>query len=222
MAGRKAVGATGYFDVQVDVEGPFVKPPHSCFLDGLQVGTGATLGKRNLTWKKADVVVVRVKNTKTNETAMVHLRSKLAELIEEKTKPKADGSDQGHGAGSAEAMARDLALSPAGELFIIAMPKDVAQAEKAKVALIKLMRAKPQAFHIRHDPDLLERTALIPAENHRFGLNIFGIDVARREYWGSIGGGGESDNVFGKFRADERGEWLAEDPQNTHSSAPVP
>jgi len=47
-AARQAVQAEGYFDLDVTVEGPLVKPPHSCFLDGVQVSTGATLGKRNL------------------------------------------------------------------------------------------------------------------------------------------------------------------------------
>ena len=45
VAGRRAVGAEGYFDVNVVVEGPFVKPPRSCLLDGVQVATGATWGK---------------------------------------------------------------------------------------------------------------------------------------------------------------------------------
>ena len=65
MAGLREVEAQDYFDVRVTCEGPFAKPPQSCFLDGLQVATGATFGKRNLSWVKADEIVVRVKNTKT-------------------------------------------------------------------------------------------------------------------------------------------------------------
>ena len=47
MIGLRAVEAKGYFDVEVTCEGPLAKPPQSCFLDGVQVATGATLGKRN-------------------------------------------------------------------------------------------------------------------------------------------------------------------------------
>ena len=53
MAGLQAVDAKGYFDVEVTCEGPFVKPPQSCFLDGLQVSTGATMGKRNLNYRRS-------------------------------------------------------------------------------------------------------------------------------------------------------------------------
>ena len=46
-AALRAVDAKGYFDVEVTCEGPFVKPPESCFLDGIQISTGAnSSGKR--------------------------------------------------------------------------------------------------------------------------------------------------------------------------------
>jgi len=69
MAALQAVDAKGYFDVEITCEGPFVKPPASCFLDGLQITTGATMGKRNLEWVKGDKIVVHVKNTQTGKTA---------------------------------------------------------------------------------------------------------------------------------------------------------
>jgi len=77
MAGLRAVGARGFFDVEVTCEGPFPKPPPSCFLDGLQVGSGATLGKRTLTWVPAEAILVRVKNTKTGKTAELRPTPKL-------------------------------------------------------------------------------------------------------------------------------------------------
>ena len=49
MAALKAVNAKGYFDVEVTCEGPFVKPPESCFLDGIQISTGTNLGKTKFT-----------------------------------------------------------------------------------------------------------------------------------------------------------------------------
>ena len=45
MIGLRAVAAKGYFDLEVTCEGPLAKPPQSCFLDGVQFATGATLGK---------------------------------------------------------------------------------------------------------------------------------------------------------------------------------
>jgi formylmethanofuran dehydrogenase subunit E len=69
MIGLHAVGAKGYFDVEVTCEGPFAKPPQACFLDGIQVATGATMGKRTLTSVQADQIVVRITNTRTGKTA---------------------------------------------------------------------------------------------------------------------------------------------------------
>ena len=69
MIGLHAVGAKGYFDVEVTCEGPLAQPPQSCFLDGIQAATGATTGKRTLNWMQADKLVVRVKNTQTGKAA---------------------------------------------------------------------------------------------------------------------------------------------------------
>ena len=40
-AGLEAVGAQGFFDVEVTAYGPLAEPPESCVLDGLQLATGA-------------------------------------------------------------------------------------------------------------------------------------------------------------------------------------
>jgi len=136
MAARRAVGAEGYFDVAVTVEGPLVKPPHSCFLDGLQVSTGATLGKRNLTWVKADRIVVRVKNTRTGKVAEVRPTPVLLRLLtsfkpqprnaEAKEADQHDHHEQdGNGTGvgrspdtpSLEAIARQIAAMPQKEVL---------------------------------------------------------------------------------------------------------
>ena len=119
MAGRREVGAKGYFDVQVTCEGPFVKPPKSCFLDGLQVATGATLGKRNLSWVKADEIVVRVENSQTGRQAEIRPTAKLLELLSSfKPRPKSGHTkttdrdnrrDRDH---VLEALARKIAAMP--------------------------------------------------------------------------------------------------------------
>jgi formylmethanofuran dehydrogenase subunit E len=81
IIGLRAVEAKGYFDVEVVCEGPLAKPPQSCFLDGLQVATGASLGKRTLTWTQADHISVQVKNTKTGKVAVLRPTSTLMELL---------------------------------------------------------------------------------------------------------------------------------------------
>lgn len=81
MAGLQAVGAQGYFDVELNCAGPFANPPQSCFLDGLQVATGATLGKRTLHWQEAEEIVVRVRNLRSGKTAELRPTAELRRLL---------------------------------------------------------------------------------------------------------------------------------------------
>jgi formylmethanofuran dehydrogenase subunit E len=81
MIGLRAVEAKGYFDVEVACEGPLAQPPQSCFLDGIQVATGATLGKRTLQWTQADQLLVRFKNTRTGKAAVLRPTPSLMELL---------------------------------------------------------------------------------------------------------------------------------------------
>jgi formylmethanofuran dehydrogenase subunit E len=127
MIGLRAVGAEGYFDVEVRCEGPLVKPPESCFLDGIQVGTGATLGKRSLEWVEAEKIVVRVKNTKTGKTVEVRPRAALLKMLfPGKSKEKADAADgdMRHIHEHLEAVARKIAVMPEEELVEV---KEVAK-----------------------------------------------------------------------------------------------
>lgn len=81
MGGLQAVDAKGYFDVEVTCAGPFDKPPRACFLDGLQIGAGTTLGKRTLSYTPAEQIVVRFKNTTTGKTAELRPTTKLLEML---------------------------------------------------------------------------------------------------------------------------------------------
>jgi formylmethanofuran dehydrogenase subunit E len=127
MAGLQAVDAKGYFDLEVTCEGPFVKPPQSCFLDGLQVSTGATMGKRNLNYLEAKEIVIRVKNTTTGKTAEVRPTPKLQELLGfMQTQGKIQADQQGKGPThqhddmeQIETIARIIANMPDGEVFTI-------------------------------------------------------------------------------------------------------
>jgi len=129
MAARRAVEADGYFDLDVIVTGPMVKPPHSCFLDGLQVSTGATLGKRNLRWIKAekiDQIVVRVKNTRSGKQVEVCPTPTLLKLLTSfKGRPIAGSpapDDEGHHHHDhegllLEALARKIAVAPREQIL---------------------------------------------------------------------------------------------------------
>jgi formylmethanofuran dehydrogenase subunit E len=127
MAGLRAVGAKGYFDVEVTCEGPFAKPSQSCFLDGLQVGTGATLGKRNLHYIKANEIVIRLKNTSTGVTAEIRPTPKLLELLGFLQTPGTIQTDsqaketahQHDDMERIEALARKIADTPDEELFTV-------------------------------------------------------------------------------------------------------
>jgi formylmethanofuran dehydrogenase subunit E len=121
MIGLRAVDAKGYFDVEVTCEGPMAKPPQACFLDGVQVATGATMGKRTLTWVQADHILVRVKNTQTGKAAELRPQPALMELLAA-FKPQAKA-----GAGHGPASKADDEQLAAVSRKIAAMPeKDVA------------------------------------------------------------------------------------------------
>ncbi|MGQ9525210.1 MAG: formylmethanofuran dehydrogenase subunit E family protein [Armatimonadota bacterium] len=60
----KMLEARRWFGLSIVVNCP-PQPPHSCIADGLQISTGCTLGKRNITIQPSDEVEVRVTNTDT-------------------------------------------------------------------------------------------------------------------------------------------------------------
>ena len=119
MIGRNAVGAKGYFDVEVTCDGPLAQPPQSCFLDGIQAATGATTGKRTLNWVQADKLVVRVRNTQNGKTVELRPTPALLGLLVS-SKPEAK-SVAGHGPGQhdheqLEQIARKIAAMPNDEI----------------------------------------------------------------------------------------------------------
>jgi len=123
MAGLRAVEAKSHFDVEVTCEGPLAKPPQSCFLDGLQIGTGATMGKRTLQWVEAGRLVVRIKNSRTGRTAELRPTPALVELLASfKPQPRAAAAGQvDHKTvdENLEAMARRIASMPEKEIVTI-------------------------------------------------------------------------------------------------------
>jgi len=124
--GPSAAGARGFFDVEVTCEGPFVKPPQSCFLDGLQLGTGATLGKRSINWVPADAILVRVKNTRSGKTVELRPTPQLLELLGSLKKAakttataQEDHEHGGHAQSPVESLARKIAAMSDAELLVV-------------------------------------------------------------------------------------------------------
>ncbi len=85
-AGRQALGAEGYFDLEVVATGPFDRPPAACFLDGVQMATGATWGKRNICWQPGDEISLRMLHRPTGREVVVRPRNEVLKAILEQTK----------------------------------------------------------------------------------------------------------------------------------------
>jgi formylmethanofuran dehydrogenase subunit E len=132
MAGRNAAGARGYFDVRVTCEGPFQRPPKSCFLDGVQVATGATMGKGNLRWVSGDKVVVRVENTHTGREVEVRPTENLLRLLNSfKPRPKVESTghddeehDHDRQTQTLESIARRIAALADREILMMTISTD--------------------------------------------------------------------------------------------------
>ncbi len=81
--GLKKTGANKYFGLSVKVYGAN-KKPKSCLIDGLQLSTGATLGKGNIRKYAAKNIKIVIKNLKNNKTNIIalngELKKKLADL----------------------------------------------------------------------------------------------------------------------------------------------
>ncbi len=128
MAALKAVDAKGYFDVEVTCEGPFLKPPESCFLDGIQISTGATLGKRNLQWKESDNIVLRIKNVRSNKTAELKPKESFLALLPKMSKTDTSEDKKTQNTQAADDhmfddLARKIAAMPEEEILVIAYPQ---------------------------------------------------------------------------------------------------
>lgn len=112
-AARRAVQANGFFDVDVVCYGPLERPPVACFLDGVQLATGATWGKRNIARKPAETVSVELTHLPTGRKAIVKLRPEIVNLVTEKISGMGERPESSHGAQApqpeVQSLARELA-----------------------------------------------------------------------------------------------------------------
>jgi formylmethanofuran dehydrogenase subunit E len=122
MAGARAVDAKGHFDVEVTCEGPFAKPPQSCFLDGIQLGTGATLGKRTIAVVEAKQLVVKIRNPRTKRSVEVRPTRKLMDILEPPEKQSEKTNSMPPNEEQVEQLARDIAAMPDKELLTTSRP----------------------------------------------------------------------------------------------------
>jgi formylmethanofuran dehydrogenase subunit E len=127
MAALVAVDAKGYFDMEVTCEGPFAKPPESCFLDGIQISTGATLGKRNLQWIESETIVVHIKNIRSGKTAELKPKESFLAMLPQaqQTGKGRNDTQNSHAAEDHlyDDLARKIAAMPEKEILLIAYPQ---------------------------------------------------------------------------------------------------
>ena len=124
-AGLDAVKAQGYFDVEVTAEGPYAKPPQSCILDGLQLSTGATLGKRNVQVVETEEYLVKIKNKRTGLAVEIRPTPELLKLmwsrLEADDHDKEDAHAEMH---RVEAVAREIAAMPQEKIMTLSLIKN--------------------------------------------------------------------------------------------------
>jgi formylmethanofuran dehydrogenase subunit E len=75
-------GSHGHFDVSAEVHS-ILKPPRSCLIDGVQLGSGCTLGKRNITIEEYDGSPYAIFRTSSGTVVTVRVRPEIPRAIEE-------------------------------------------------------------------------------------------------------------------------------------------
>ena len=91
-AGEEAIrliGAQKHFGVKVEVACPDLPPPR-CFIDGLQLSTGATFGKANISQTTAPEIMAKISNKKTGQTVTVELTDYMKSLFKPRTHEELD------------------------------------------------------------------------------------------------------------------------------------
>lgn len=91
-AGELAVrelGARKHFGLEAVVRCPD-EPPPSCFIDGVQLGSGCTMGKRNLRHEVADEVTATFRNRDTGESISLALSPELMARAVERLRAESD------------------------------------------------------------------------------------------------------------------------------------
>jgi hypothetical protein len=113
--------------------------------------------------------------------------------------------------------------APGGQPPETAAPTDQADAEKAKAALLRLIRSDRTLFE-GADPDRLEKIAVSRVrgnEPQKYDWGAFDINAKPRTYSAVIEHGGGGAFYSGRFTVDTAGRWTAEKPNVSYASPPV-
>ena len=78
----KKIKAKKYFGVEVKVWGAITKPK-SCFIDGLQLSTGATYGKGNISKLNGNLIKVSVENRNNGKKIILTLTKHIIKELDE-------------------------------------------------------------------------------------------------------------------------------------------
>jgi formylmethanofuran dehydrogenase subunit E len=76
------IGSEGHFGVSAEVHSP-LETPRSCLIDGVQIGSGCTLGKGNIMVAKAPEPAWARFTTAGGEEVTVRLRRDIPALVRE-------------------------------------------------------------------------------------------------------------------------------------------
>ncbi|MBM3248098.1 MAG: hypothetical protein FJZ10_01565 [Candidatus Omnitrophica bacterium] len=74
--GLKKIKARKYFGLKVDARLPYRKPV-SCFIDGLQLSSGCTLGKRNIRVINSKNIAVKFTNLKNRKNMILGINDSI-------------------------------------------------------------------------------------------------------------------------------------------------
>jgi inosine-uridine nucleoside N-ribohydrolase len=69
-------GSAGHFEISAEVHS-ILMPPRSCLIDGVQLGSGCTLGKRNITLVETDGPPYTIFRTANGRTVTIRLRPNI-------------------------------------------------------------------------------------------------------------------------------------------------
>ncbi|MFB3787866.1 MAG: formylmethanofuran dehydrogenase subunit E family protein [bacterium] len=83
-----------HFGLTVKVECPD-QPPQSCLIDGLQLSTGATLGKRNISHVVADEIRVTLRENNSGHTLVYTFKDSTKALLKKWEEDKVDVEKRG-------------------------------------------------------------------------------------------------------------------------------
>lgn len=110
------LNARGWFGIGCVAELNWA-PPDSCILDGIQISTGCTMGKRNIrVEERSDVVSAAF--TQGGHSVGIEVRKEILARVREEIEDDHDIDESEHEAENLRLM-KDLADMPASHLFIV-------------------------------------------------------------------------------------------------------